>query len=140
MAASTTPIDGTLMKLYKGSTAIALLKSNEMDITIDKLVTSNKDGAGWETHLRGLKSGSFSFDGNFIETGASTNITWDELLTDAIAGTQLTIAMTTSIVGDSKWTGTCTLSNLKLTSPFNDIVTFSGQLDLTGALTASVVA
>lgn len=138
--ASTTEINGTLMKLYKGSTAIAKLKSNDMDLTFDKLITSSKDGAGWATHISGEKSGAFSFDGNFIETGGSTNITFDELMTDAIAGTELTIMMTTNVTGDTKWSGTCTIENLKLSSPHNDVVTFSGSLKLTGALTPATVA
>ena len=138
--ATTTMVDGTLIKLYKATTAFAKLKSNDMSIAIDKLVTSNKDDAGWETSLAGLKSGSFSFEGNFIETGGSTNTTFDELLTDAAAGTIFTANMHSGVSGDSKFSASVFLTDLKLNAPFNDIVTFSGTLNITGALTASTVS
>lgn len=138
--ATTTNVDGTLMRLYKGTVAIADLLSNDMDITIDKLTTSSKSGSGWGTHLRGEKNGSFSFDGNFRETGGITEITFDELMTDAIAGTVLTVVMSTMVTGDTKWSASCTIGNLKLTSAYNDLVKFSGQLDLTGAPTISIVS
>lgn len=142
--ATTGIIDGTIVGLYvdvSGTlTKVAGLTSNDMDLSIDMLETSNKDGAGWATFLPGKKSASFTFNGFMQENGSTTNYSFEELYIAATAGTGLTMALSSQTTGDIKYTATVYLSNLKRSDKFNAPSEFSGTAQISGAITKAAVS
>lgn len=142
--ATTGIADGTLYGLYKDVsgtlTKIAGLTSNDFDLSIDTLETSNKDGAGWATFIAGKKNATINFEGFFQENGSTSAISFEELYIDAVAGTTLTIAYSSQVTGDIKYTVSCLVSNLKKSDPYNDISKFSGTLQITGQPTKAAVS
>ena len=49
-----------------------------------------------------------------------------DLATDLLAGTLLTIVMTSNVTGDEKYTGSAFFSSLSLSAPNNDKATWTG--------------
>ena len=62
------------------------------------------------------------------------------LATDLLAGTILTVVISTNVTGDEKYTGSAYFMSLALSAPNNDKATWTGQLQGTGALTIGTVA
>lgn len=81
-----------------------------------------------------------SVEGMFEEDGSvGSAISWKEILTDLIAGTSVTIVMTSNVSGDIKLSGAAFFSDLNLTAPRNDVATFTASIQGTGALTVSTI-
>jgi predicted secreted protein len=143
--ATTGITNGTLIAIYKevsGSPVkIANATSNDFDITKDMIETTNKDSAGWKEFIVGEGGFTMNVDGMFEEDGSvgSGGLSWKDIITDLLAGTTVTIVMTSNVSGDIKLSGSAFFSNLTLSAPNNDVTTFSASIQGTGALTVGTV-
>jgi predicted secreted protein len=142
--ASTGITNGTLIAIYKDVsgtlTKIANASSNDFSITKDMIETTNKDSAGAKEYIAGEYGYTMSVEGMFEEDGSvGSAISWKEILTDLIAGTSVTIVMTSNVSGDIKLSGAAFFSDLNLTAPRNDVATFTASIQGTGALTVSTI-
>lgn len=142
--ASTGIINGTLIAIYKDVagtlTKIANATSNDFSITKDMIETTNKDSAGAKEYIAGEYGYTMSIEGMFEEDGSvGALISWKEILTDLIAGTSVTIVMTSNVTGDIKLSGAAFFSDLNLTAPKNDVTTFTASIQGTGALTVGTI-
>ena len=130
--ASTGAMNGTAMVLTIGATQIAKLKTNSFKVNANAIDTSNKDSAGWKEQIYGQRSGSFDFEGIFAENG-----NWG--MTQAYAAiankTTLTAKWGSGVTGDVYYSASCILTSATETAPMEDVVTFSGTLEITGAPT-----
>ena len=61
------------------------------------------------------------------------------MVTDLLAGTEVTVVMTSNVTGDLKLSGGAFFSNLTLSAPNNDAATFSASIQGTGALTVGTI-
>jgi predicted secreted protein len=97
--ATTGIVNGTLIGLYKvaGSpstfTKIANGRAAGADLSIDMIEITTKDSSGFKEYVAGEKGGTFQFEGLFeYETSVSSQgLSFDDLVTDALAGTAFTI-------------------------------------------------
>ena len=142
--ASTGITNGTLIAIYKDVagtlTKIANATSNDFSITKDMIETTNKDSAGAKEYIAGEYGYTMSVEGMFEEDGSvGALISWKEILTDLIAGTSVTIVMTSNVTGDIKLSGSAFFSDLNLTAPRNDVATFTASIQGTGALTVGTI-
>jgi TP901-1 family phage major tail protein len=142
--ASTGITNGTLIAIYKevsGTlTKIANATSNDFSISKDMIETTNKDSAGAKEYIAGEYGYTMSVEGMFEEDGSvGASISWKEIITDLIAGTSVTIVMTSNVSGDLKLSGAAFFSELNLTAPQNDVATFTASIQGTGALTVSTI-
>lgn len=142
--ASTGITNGTLIAIYKDVagtlTKIANATSNDFSITKDMIETTNKDSAGAKEYIAGEYGYTMSVEGMFEEDASvGASISWKEILTDLIAGTSVTIVMTSNVSGDLKLSGAAFFSDLNLTAPQNDVATFTASIQGTGALTVSTI-
>ena len=143
--ATTGITNGTLIAIYKdisGSlTKIANATSNDFTITKDMIETTNKDSAGAKEYIAGEYGYTMSVEGMFEEDGSvGALISWKEIITDLLAGTSVTIVMTSNVTGDLKLSGSAFFNDLKLTAPQNAVSTFTASIQGTGALTVSTIA
>jgi len=143
--ASTGITNGTLISIYKViatvNTKIANATSNDFTITKDMIETTNKDSAGAKEYIAGEYGYTMSVEGMFEEDASvGALISWKEIMTDLMAGTEITIVMTSAITGDLKLSGAALFSDLKLTAPQNAVSTFTASIQGTGALTVSTMA
>lgn len=142
--ASTGITNGTLIAIYKDVagtlTKIANATSNDFSITKDMIETTNKDSAGAKEFIAGEYGYTMSVEGMFEEDASvGALISWKEILTDLIAGTSVTIVMTSNVSGDIKLSGSAFFSDLNLTAPKNDVSTFTASIQGTGALTVGTI-
>jgi predicted secreted protein len=142
--ASTGITNGTLIAIYKDVagtlTKIANATSNDFSITKDMIETTNKDSAGAKEYIAGEYGYTMSVEGMFEEDASvGASISWKEILTDLLAGTSVTIVMTSNVTGDIKLSGAAFFSDLNLTAPRNDVATFTASIQGTGALTVGTI-
>jgi predicted secreted protein len=143
--ATTGITNGTLIAIYKDVsgtlTKIANATSNDFTITKDMIETTNKDSAGAKEYIAGEYGYTLSVEGMFEEDASvGALISWKEMITDLLAGTSVTIVMTSNVTGDLKLSGSAFFNDLKLTAPQNAVSTFTASIQGTGALTVSVIA
>jgi predicted secreted protein len=143
--ATTGITNGTLIAIYKDIsgtlTKIANATSNDFTITKDMIETTNKDSAGAKEYIAGEYGYTMSVEGMFEEDGSvGALISWKEIITDLLAGTSVTIVMTSNVTGDLKLSGSAFFNDLKLTAPQNAVSTFTASIQGTGALTVSTIA
>jgi predicted secreted protein len=143
--ATTGITNGTLIAIYKDIsgtlTKIANATSNDFTIIKDMIETTNKDSAGAKEYIAGEYGYTLSVEGMFEEDASvGALISWKEMITDLLAGTSVTIVMTSNVTGDLKLSGSAFFNDLKLTAPQNAVSTFTASIQGTGALTVSVIA
>ena len=142
--ATTGITNGTLIAIYKDIsgtlTKIANATSNDFTITKDMIETTNKDSAGAKEYIAGEYGYTMSVEGMFEEDGSvGALISWKEIITDLLAGTSVTIVMTSNVTGDLKLSGSAFFNDLNLTAPQNDVATFTASIQGTGALTVGTI-
>ena len=143
--ATTGITNGTLIAIYKDIsgtlTKIANATSNDFTITKDMIETTNKDSGGAKEYIAGEYGYTMSVEGMFEEDGSvGALISWKEIITDLLAGTSVTIVMTSNVTGDLKLSGSAFFNDLKLTAPQNAVSTFTASIQGSGALTVSTIA
>lgn len=143
--ATTGITNGTLIAIYKDIsgtlTKIANATSNDFTITKDMIETTNKDSAGAKEYIAGEYGFTMSVEGMFEEDASvGASISWKEIMTDLLAGTIVTIVMTSNVTGDLKLSASAMFNDLKLTAPQNAVSTFTASIQGTGALTVSVIS
>ena len=143
--ATTGITNGTLIAIYKDIsgtlTKIANATSNDFTITKDMIETTNKDSGGAKEYIAGEYGFTMSVEGMFEEDGSvGASISWKEIITDLLAGTVVTIVMTSNVTGDLKLSASAFFNDLKLTAPQNAVSTFTASIQGSGALTVSTIA
>lgn len=143
--ATTGITNGTLIAIYKDIsgtlTKIANATSNDFTITKDMIETTNKDSAGAKEYIAGEYGFTMSVEGMFEEDASvGALISWKEMITDLLAGTIVTIVMTSNVTGDIKLSGSALFNDLKLTAPQNAVSTFTASIQGTSALTVSTIS
>jgi predicted secreted protein len=143
--ATTGLMNGTLVSLYKDVsgtlTKIANGTSADFSMTKDTIDATNKDGGSYKEFLVGLNSWTMNFEGIYEEDGSiATGLSAKDVLTDLIAGTLVTVIMTTNVTGDMKLSGSALLTNFAWTAPVNDVSTFTCSLQGSGTLTIGTVS
>ena len=142
--ATTGLMNGTLVSLYKDVsgtlTKIANGTSADFSMTKDTIDATNKDGGAYKEFLVGLNSWTMNFEGIYEEDGSATGQSAKDVLTDLIAGSLVTVVMTTNVTGDMKLSGSALLTNFAWTAPVNDVSTFTCSLQGSGTLTIGTVS
>jgi predicted secreted protein len=143
--ATTGLVNGTLVSLYKDVsgtlTKIANGTSADFSMTKDTIDATNKDGGSYKEFLVGLNSWTMNFEGLFEEDGSvGTGLSAKDMLSDLVAGSLVTVVMTSNVTGDLKLSGSALLTNFAWTAPVNDVSTFTCSLQGSGTLTIGTVA
>ena len=144
--ATTGPVNGTLIRIYKDVSGtlkkIANATSNSLDISKDMIDVTSKDSAGAKEFIAGEYGYTLNVEAIFEDDSSvgAGQISYKDLVTDLLAGTLVTIVMTSNVTGDEKYTGSAFFSSLSLSAPNNDKATWTGTLQGSGALTLGTVA
>ena len=135
--ATTGPINGTLIKLYKGTIPFANLISN--DFSIDKTIidVSSKSSSGFNEKIVGRVSWTCSAESisEWDTSVGTTEMSLEDIITDLLAGTSWSVVYGTGVTGDMKLSGAAFIKSAKISSPDNDKSTFTVELEGTGAVT-----
>ena len=141
--ATTGIINGTLMRLYKDSTAIGYETSCQMNISaaMREILTKDSAAGGFREVKKGQLSGTLSTEALYAGPGdSSTNYLFDDLFTDLISGTVLTIKFTTDVQGDNVFTMSALCTSLDLNAGVEENTSYSASFEVTGAIVKTVKA
>lgn len=144
--ATTGPVNGTLISIFKDVSGslkkIANATSHSFDVSKDMIDVTSKDSAGAKEFIAGEYGYTLNVEAIFEDDASvgATQQSFKDLATDLLAGTLLTIVISTNVTGDEKYTGSAFFTSLSLSAPNNDKATWTGTLQGSGALTIGTVA
>lgn len=124
------------VKILIGSTAINDLEECELNIDGEPIDVTTKDSNGWSEFLAGLKTWTMSGSG-ILDFSATEGV--DEIFDDLSNGTIGSIKFSTSETGDSEFSGSGLYTNLQISAPKEDKVTFSFNLQGSGVLSKATL-
>lgn len=129
--------NGTLMVITLEDKQIANLTSNSLTAATNMFETTDKESGGDREVLPGLRqwSGSADLNLNF----QSANFDMADVMAAWKNRTLLDFIMTTDIVGDQSYSGTCYIENVEMNGPMEDVATATVTLAGTGALVLTTI-
>ncbi len=133
-------INGTTMLLLLDGVRIGATTSATLNINVDTPESTNKDSAGWASHIQGVRSWDVSFDGFHDPAGTlSTEQLYDEI-NERDATIICELATIDGTGGGELYKGTVSVTSLSITADMEAPVTISGTLQGNGALSKGTVA
>jgi len=138
-------LNGTDLGVYVGGTLIAYSTNATINMNHSPRSTTNKESAGWEENMEGLRNWDVSVDALYAWMQPDGNPISNETLSEIFTGYMatrakfsLTFGVTTTNQHDTKYTGDAWLTSASLTAPLEDTATFSCSFQGTGALTQTI--
>ena len=134
--ATTGVVNGTIVQLKIGGTAIANLMSHDESFNTAMRDITTEDSAGDSESAPGLRSADISSKFLFVE-GASEG--FSACMTAYQAGTKLTLVSGSTVTGDTKITSSAYITTIKKTNPKDANVEIDVTFKVTGAQTVGTV-
>jgi len=127
------------LTVYKGSTAYACATDASLEVNNSLREILCKDTSGWKEFKDGQKDWSMSISGLFAY---DHTLGGEELITDLIAGTEITVRFSTEETGDTYYEGTAYVTNVSLNSAggAGENASYSATLQGSAALTSGTVS
>lgn len=140
--ATTGIVNAKLLTFYKDvtGTKTAIACATEATINFEKEMreTTCKESGDNRTYLPSFTNATGSFSGLF--SFDATNYSAEDVYTDLAAGTSITVRFSTEVSGDIYWQASAFVTSLSISSGQNgENVTYSGNLQFTGAITKGTV-
>jgi predicted secreted protein len=129
-------IRGHNVLLYVDDVPIAHATSVDLTINTNMIDITSKDSQGWKEILADVKDWSIS---HAAMTAYDATYGIDDTLDAQLAGTELTIKMSTDIEGDIVLSGKVLIDSQSISNPDQDKSTFDFSAMGNGALAKSVV-
>ena len=138
MATSVTNGTNLILKVIgDGGTLAAVGHTTSCTISLsnDMADATTKDSSGFSESIAGLISGEISFDGliDYTDSNGGT-----ELANFLLARTKVDFSYGTINTGNTIYTGEGFLTGLEITGEMESAITYSGSIQITGTITASV--
>lgn len=139
-------VNAKLLTFYKGvgsptpvQTAIACATEATINFEKEMRETTCKESGDNRTYLPSFTNMTGSFSGLFAYD--ATNYNAEDIYDDLAAGTLITVRFSTQVTGDTYWQASAYVTSLSISSGQNgENVTYSGNLQFTGAITKAVVS
>ena len=128
--------NGSVNAVLSGANKVLHSTSATLNVNVNLADTSTKDDAGWATSIQGRRDWTITIDGMYDTAGAG--LTPDEILTAIITRAADTVIKfttndPTNTVG---WTGNGTFTDVSLTGPAEESMTYSCTITGNGPLAA----
>ena len=138
-------LNGTELGVYMNGTLVAYSTSATININHSPRSTTNKESAGFEEIMEGLRSWDVSVDALYAWMQPDGNPISNETLSEIFTGYwttrakfTLTFGVTTTAQNDTKYVGDAWLTSVSLTAPMEDTATFSASFKGTGELVQTI--
>lgn len=136
-------VRGSLFRLYKDVsgtlTPFGKAQSGSLSISADEIEIAHKDNtSGYKSYISDKIGATGNIDG--IVALDETNVSIFDMLTDLQAGSAITMAFSTEVTGDSYLSFSAVITNLDINADDGDVVSYSVQYRVDGAITVSTVA
>lgn len=131
-------MNGTAVLVTVGGVDINLLTECSISLNREVMDTTNKESGGFKSGLPGLMSGSINFS-SLHDESATYNL--QELFAAwSLATPTASIKFTTEATGDFEFSASGIITSLEQNAGTEDNVTISGTMELTGAITYTVIS
>ena len=121
--------DGGTLAAVAHTTSCSISFSNDVsDVT-------TKDSGGYSEIIPAVRSGEISFDGLIDYTDSAGG---DELAGYLLGRTKVDFSFGTAATGDTVYTGEGFVTSVEITGEAETATTYSGTIQITGAVTTSV--
>jgi predicted secreted protein len=129
-------VNGTNLRIYLEGTPIGYATSCQLTMNREmrEILTKDSPGSGWGEKKPGQKSASLTTECFYSDS--TTNVAPDTLFGYFDAGTALAWTFTTTVTGDTFYTGSAYISSIDYNSPVEDNVSFTVTFDVNGAITS----
>lgn len=137
--ATTGRFNGTNLIVTVDGNPIGHTTSCTLDIQHNLADASSKDSGGYAEVISAMRSATISFEGlvDYSDDGTTAEGV-DSLIAEGIlARTEFVLVFGTTETDDKVYTMNGYLSNLSVSAPSEDTVTYSGSFTSTGAITVS---
>ncbi len=118
-------VSGTYTKIGEATSRTVTINNATIDVT-------TADSNEFQALLSSIKSAESSVEGYF--SFSTSNVKASDLITDILAGTEITVLFGTNASGDNYVKFDAQLTSVELGSTFDDKVTFSASLSSTGTI------
>jgi predicted secreted protein len=132
--ATTGKVSGNALLIYIDGVAVACSTEASLTITNETIEVTCKDNDGAKTYILGGQDWNFTVGGIF----QFDNFGADDIGDLAVDQTLATIRFGTDSVGDAFYEGDAYVSNFQVTSPLNNVVTYSATFSAAGPITKGV--
>jgi predicted secreted protein len=130
--------NGTQVLLSLEASVLVGQVTSGIDFTFDMIETTVKSSAGRsKTYETGENGGTLSCESQLKNDEGTAQAA---LYAAAKAGTAQAFLLTTTIVGDVQYAGSCLISGISISAPKNDVRTISYSLQITGEITVTAIA
>lgn len=137
MATKTTKY-GRTMTFKIGNVTIENIRGKGLNQSRDTRETTTTDSADFEESVPTIMRTGIPFDG-LLSDGATSGAGYIALENAFQAGTTLAWEIAGPNGGDKKWSGSGHLTKLDFDMPYDNNVTFTGELKATGTITFGTV-
>ena len=134
--ATTGIVNGTLIRVKIGGSAVANLISNDESLKRNLIEITTKDSSGNAAFMYGKFEGDYSAE-LLHEEGATNG--YSTLFSALTNKTTLSLDITSSVSGDKHYTCSALITDLKRTAPLEDATKVTVSLKITGAVTEATV-
>jgi len=125
------------MIVYIGTDVVAFTTDFDFEVNKETVDITTLSSAGWKAFLVDLKEWKVSSSGLFTRGTEGANETGSEELLASLIGSDatLTVSVKTGVTGDQYITGSAYLISFKESGSVGDKITYSIELQGTGAFT-----
>lgn len=123
--------NGDVLVLQVGGTQLGALLSNSFNAAADMLDATTKDSSGAKEYISGEYGWGMSFEALY-DPSASEG--FSEALGYVKAGTSLDVYWGGTTASDPYFNGSAYMSSVDLSGPKNEVASYSGELQGTGAI------
>jgi predicted secreted protein len=140
--ATTNEFLGTQVSLYIGTKKILNATSKDFNLDTAVVDVTDDDTGGFTAHLAGNHTGKMTIEGNLVQQASVTSsyISFEDLMDYQLNRTVFVARMVTGTTGDMVMIANAFVSNTKMGAPTGDKVTFTADLQLTGAITVASIS
>ncbi len=136
MAQTVGPVNGTLAVISVGGTVVSHITSNGLSFEMSTRDTSSKDSGGDKESLEGQRSFGGDVSGWMAD---DATFGFHDLYDLFVLRAAVAVLWTTTVAGDTEYSGQAFITSLTKTSGNEETVTFDATLEGTGAVTKAVI-
>ena len=121
--------NGTSFSVSIGGVTVGQSTTASISLDADTIDVSTKESSGYQEVIQGQKSGTIDFEG-LVDLGENTD--GGAVYTYWTAGTSVAWIFSD---GTNQLAGNGIVTNLSIDAPMEDVATYSGSIQITGAVT-----
>jgi predicted secreted protein len=130
-------VSGSKLRIFVGNVAVARATDCSVEFDVETESVSTKDSTGgWTNSILGDRSGKGQCEMLIEEVAGG----WASLFDAYLAGTAITISMTTGVVGDLKLSGSAFVTSAQLKGTHKQAASGSISFTFNGVVTKGVAA